>query len=48
MTVSDAESDTFSEKSEFQIRLGFGFGSGLPYCPELKHQLLHWSCLVAD
>lgn len=36
MTVSDAESDTFSEKSEFQIRLGFGFGSGLPYCPRVK------------
>lgn len=36
MTVSDAQSDTFSEKSKFQIRLGFGFGSGLPYCPRVK------------
>lgn len=39
MTVSDTESDT-----DLVLVLDLGF----PIAPELKHQLLHWSCLVAD
>ena len=49
MSVSEAKSDKFSGKYKFQIRLFFSvLGLDFPNAPELKHQLLHQSCLVAD